>query len=319
MIDFRYHIVSIVSIFIALAVGIVLGAGPLQGEIGSTLQSEVAGLRDDKTALNEDLDRARAELDQRDAYLAAVSGRVLQGALEGQRVALVVLPGADGAVSESVVEAVDSAGGRVTSTTSVANEWVTQEAEAAASRDELVAEVASGAGVDLSSGGDGRPEDVLLSRLLTRTATLGDLGPDDGVAAEAMQRLAEGGVLSFDADEFSRAEMAVVVGGAVTDGTEEEQQAVAERWAGLADTLQVASRGAVVASDTSAEAEGVSVVATVRDDADAADTVSTVDDAGDPAGLASVVFALVEQAGGGSGHYGVGPGADAPFAPVPGS
>ena len=30
VIDFRYHLVSVVSIFLALAVGIVLGAGPLQ-------------------------------------------------------------------------------------------------------------------------------------------------------------------------------------------------------------------------------------------------------------------------------------------------
>jgi hypothetical protein len=36
VIDFRYHIVSIVSIFLALAVGIVLGAGPLQGRLGSS-------------------------------------------------------------------------------------------------------------------------------------------------------------------------------------------------------------------------------------------------------------------------------------------
>ncbi len=42
MIDFRYHIVSIVSIFLALAVGIVLGAGPLQNQLGITLTN--AGL-----------------------------------------------------------------------------------------------------------------------------------------------------------------------------------------------------------------------------------------------------------------------------------
>ena len=41
MIDFRYHLVSIVSIFLALAVGIVLGAGPLQGQIGDTLTAEI--------------------------------------------------------------------------------------------------------------------------------------------------------------------------------------------------------------------------------------------------------------------------------------
>ncbi len=41
MIDFRYHLVSIVSIFLALAVGIVLGAGPLQDQVGNTLTSEI--------------------------------------------------------------------------------------------------------------------------------------------------------------------------------------------------------------------------------------------------------------------------------------
>ena len=43
MIDFRYHLVSIISIFMALAVGIVLGAGPLQGQIGDTLNSVRTG------------------------------------------------------------------------------------------------------------------------------------------------------------------------------------------------------------------------------------------------------------------------------------
>ena len=58
MIDFRYHLVSIVSIFMALAVGIVLGAGPLKEDIGNTLTSEVKNLRADKAALRSDLDVA---------------------------------------------------------------------------------------------------------------------------------------------------------------------------------------------------------------------------------------------------------------------
>ena len=35
MINFRYHVVSIIGIFIALAVGVVLGAGPLQRTINT--------------------------------------------------------------------------------------------------------------------------------------------------------------------------------------------------------------------------------------------------------------------------------------------
>ena len=41
VIDFRYHLVSLVSIFLALAVGIVLGAGPLKERLGNTLTGEV--------------------------------------------------------------------------------------------------------------------------------------------------------------------------------------------------------------------------------------------------------------------------------------
>ena len=59
LIDFRYHLVSIVSIFMALAVGIVLGAGPLEGELGDTLNKEVAGLRQDKADLNSQLESGR--------------------------------------------------------------------------------------------------------------------------------------------------------------------------------------------------------------------------------------------------------------------
>ena len=90
MIDFRYHLVSIVSIFLALAVGIVLGAGPLQGEIGDTLGKEVAGLRADKARLNNELESAQAGIDGRDGYIEATNPRILPGALAGRTVAVVM-------------------------------------------------------------------------------------------------------------------------------------------------------------------------------------------------------------------------------------
>ena len=41
MIDFRYHVVSLVSVFLALAVGIVLGAGPLNEGISTGITDQV--------------------------------------------------------------------------------------------------------------------------------------------------------------------------------------------------------------------------------------------------------------------------------------
>ena len=59
MIDFRYHLVSLVSVFLALAVGIVLGAGPLKEPIGESLQSQVDALRSDRDTLRTNLDAAK--------------------------------------------------------------------------------------------------------------------------------------------------------------------------------------------------------------------------------------------------------------------
>ena len=42
MINFRYHVVSIIGIFIALSVGVVLGAGPLQSRIQAGVSSSAS-------------------------------------------------------------------------------------------------------------------------------------------------------------------------------------------------------------------------------------------------------------------------------------
>jgi len=76
VIDFRYHLVSIVSIFLALAVGIVLGAGPLKEDLGNTLTRELTQLRQDKTGLRADLTAAQRGIGARDTWAEQVSPRV---------------------------------------------------------------------------------------------------------------------------------------------------------------------------------------------------------------------------------------------------
>ena len=101
MIDFRYHLVSIASVFLALAVGIVLGAGPLRGTIGDTLASEVTRLREETNTLRSDLSTAQAQVDARDEAIAALRPRSVSGVLEASTVGLVVLPGAADASVET--------------------------------------------------------------------------------------------------------------------------------------------------------------------------------------------------------------------------
>ncbi|MGL4743203.1 MAG: copper transporter [Dermatophilaceae bacterium] len=315
MIDFRYHLVSIVSIFFALAVGIVLGAGPLQGQIGDTLGAQIAGLREDKDNLNQQLDQVRAGTESRDQYLAAISRQVLGEVLRDRKVALVVLPGSDSQLVEDATETLRASGADLGSTTTMAEDWVTADEGTAATRDAAVDRAASVAQVDLSDPGALARRDALLAALLTRPASAEALG--EKAARTGLATLADAGLLSLDSDAVEPAELVLVLSAAVPSADGDTATRAARQWVDLATALDSRSTGTVLAADLGTEDRGVSVLATLRNDATAADVVSTVDDLGDPMGRASIVHGLAQQASGGVGQYGLGPGAEAPYAPIP--
>lgn len=95
MIDFRYHLVSLISVFLALAVGIVLGAGPLKEPIGDSLQSQVDALRTDRDNLRTELEEERASVEELDQFVVAAAPELLAESLTDAEVAIVGSPGAD--------------------------------------------------------------------------------------------------------------------------------------------------------------------------------------------------------------------------------
>ncbi len=117
MIDFRYHLVSIVAVFLALAIGIVLGSTELQG---STLD----GLRSSSNSLSEPAERGqraarRAPSSRRapsDAFLQTAEPKLLNGMLTGDKIVLVTEPGAPSAVIDGIEKAAGYAGATVTGT-----------------------------------------------------------------------------------------------------------------------------------------------------------------------------------------------------------
>lgn len=317
MIDFRYHLVSIVSIFLALAVGIVLGAGPLQGEIGDTLSKEVAGLRQDKADLNTQLEQANAGAEARDAYIGETNREVLAGVLQDRRVALVVLPGSDAAVSESTSATLRQAGATVVSTTAVSDAWVTADESTAASRDAAVTEAATRVAVDITDTGAVSPRDVLLAALLTSPTPEGSDAVTASAGSAGLEVLSSADLLEVDTQGFELADLVVVIGGATTQGDLDARRTAAERWVDLTIALDTRSAGALVAGESTTVGDGVSVIDALRNDATATRGVSSVDNAGGAFGQASIVHGLVQQAGGEVGQYGLAAGADAPYAPLP--
>src|SRR4051812_17914828 len=129
MINFRYHIVSLMAVFLALSVGIVIGV-TLRPSVDEGLAAQAAQDRKQVQELRAELDR-RNTLDRyRDAYAQDISGYLTAGALDGTNVALFLMPDAPGAVTSALKAAVTQAGGTTTRTVKI-NDTVFDPASAA--------------------------------------------------------------------------------------------------------------------------------------------------------------------------------------------
>src|SRR5680860_1180253 len=110
VIDFRYHLVSLVSVFMALAIGVVLGAGPLKEAIGDTLSNQVAELRADTEDLTQAVENREVQIADRDAFIESVTDPLLAEQLGGTSVVLITLPGADSDVADALGEQLAASG-----------------------------------------------------------------------------------------------------------------------------------------------------------------------------------------------------------------
>jgi hypothetical protein len=113
VISFRYHIVSIVSVFLALAVGVALGGGPLKGTVDNTLVQQVHADRLTKRDLKGEVEALRTDNQFNDDFASTVAPGLLRGDLRGRVVTIVVMPTADPDVVASLRHLVGVAGGSV--------------------------------------------------------------------------------------------------------------------------------------------------------------------------------------------------------------
>ncbi|HEX6459807.1 MAG TPA: copper transporter [Thermoleophilaceae bacterium] len=115
MFDFRYHALSLVAVFLALAIGILLGA-----TIGNSLVSDAdkgirSSLHNDVLNARNAASQAQSQLSQRDKIISSALPMLVQGELSGQRVAIVATGGLPGSVESEVRQTVETAGGTVSS------------------------------------------------------------------------------------------------------------------------------------------------------------------------------------------------------------
>jgi len=321
MIDFRYHVVSLISVFLALAVGIALGAGPLKETIGDTLTGQVQQLRDEKDGLRTELDDTAGALKDSETYIDAAGPQLLDGSMADRRVAVIAL----GEVPESTRAAVDQrlgeSGASVTAHVTLTDMW--SDPDVRTFRQALVGFLAPY--LDPAPPADAGVEVELASALVQALVTADPANPDalsnDAVTlldAPSSSENKDKPLVSVAEPVTTPADATVVIAvpvEPVTDGStpspKPEESAVAAQLAVLS-AAQSLSSGAVLADGARGED---SLTEAILADGDLAAALTTVSGTDVLTGQINVPLALANRIAGTNGHYGFGDG-ETPLPPA---
>jgi Copper transport outer membrane protein, MctB len=323
MINFRYHVVSLTAVFLALGVGLLLGTTFLD----DVLEDQ---LRGDLEELEHDLDRAgdrNAELQRQIDALEEEAGgldeqlgaRLFDRQLLGQPVLVVAPRGIDDGLVDRVTTALDQADADVMGTW-----WLTD--RLLLDDDDEVVQLADA--LDLSTDDTGRLRNSLATQLADVLYGVVDL-PAGSVGAgqaertapaepELLARLREAEFVDYDVPEGDGDVVRLPASGlriVVVSGPDASVPLGAALMPLLTDLTSDDEPAPVVAVEPSRipddqldgdEPPAERLVDLIRDDGDLSQYVSTVDDLDRVSGRVATVLALVDAQPGAPriGHYG---------------
>lgn len=301
MIDFRYHIVSLVAVFLALALGLFLGSTTLQSTVTHNLRKQA----DSVIARNHDLqtanDQANSRLKEDQSFASAVEPYAVAGKLLDTAVAVVSAPGVDDSARKQLLTTLADSGATVTADVRLQDGYL--EASQDATWGQLAAQVAgtrplpnangaSQAAVELARVLVSRPGGHLASaRRIERVLSTFSSGKMLALSGQAPVRAADLAVL-------------LVPAGSAPD-TSSVAVAQYDDLIALARSLRKASSGVVVAGPTAGATSNGGALAAIRSAQSLSKLVSTVDSDDTAVGRVATVLALAASPAGTIGQYGL--------------
>lgn len=127
MISFRYHIVTIVAVFLALAIGLLGGAAFVQPALQEQLQDQTDRLRNDLADRTQEIGDLNDQMAALNGFADSVMPYLTSGRLTGTPVVLVTQTGVEDEVLVQAKAALASAGARVVTTVSATDELVSED------------------------------------------------------------------------------------------------------------------------------------------------------------------------------------------------
>lgn len=299
MISFRYHIVSLVAVFLALALGIVVGTTALNGPVTSDLRHQVNDLKDQRAALAGQVKSLQGEVDTAGQFATTFGSQLVAGTLKDQSVLVIGLPGAATGMQDGIANQLAAAGAKITGRLELAPSY-TDPTQADAIQT-LATGPAHPLGAQLPPTSDAR---VLAAALLAYVLTGHGQATDLNTVLGGLSGLH---MISSDPQGIEPAKTILVIG----NGSLPKDGYAGQADLDLVAQLNGAGATVVVAGDAGS-ARGNGIVALIRDGASKS-TVSTVDNADSAFGQVSTVLAVAGALASQVGQYGTATGAQALF------
>jgi hypothetical protein len=303
MIDFRYHLVSIVAVFLALSLGLLLGSTELRPYVQRGLNGLSQSEHNQIETLLGQKQQLQGQISSGNQFALTNAPSMLHDLLTGQKVVLVLAPGAPGSVTTGVTQAVTEAGASVTGQLQLDPSFSDTSAATRQKLSHVAGQYAQAAGLTLAGSAQAQASELLAHVIMTQDQTGQPLpGERDPVSVQAVQALADAGFLTKSGQPWDRATLAVVVIPAAPQSiydTNPESQALVT----LAQQLNLAGLGTVVAGTVAGSGPGSAI--DVMRAGGRAGHLTSVDNADSPIGQIVVAQSLAGLEHGRSGSYGV--------------
>ncbi|WP_164860658.1 copper transporter [Rhodococcus sp. X156] len=300
MITLRHHIISIAAVFLALALGLVLGSTSVSNGLLSGLRDDKSGLQQNVRALETERNALREQLNAANGFDTAVAPLALRSVLTQRSVVIFTAPDASSADRDALVRLIADAGGSVAGQVALTPAFVNP-ANADQVRSTITNVIPAGVQLPTGSVDSGSLAGSLLGSVLLLDATTAKPRTTPAELAVAVQALQAAGFVGNGGPTPTAGQLGLVLtGGAITgDGAGDRASTIAR----FAAALDRSSAGVVLAGRTGS-AEGNGPLGVARADVDVTAALTTVDNVDTAAGQITAVLGLQEQLDGRAGRYG---------------
>ena len=300
MINFRYHVVSLTAVFLALAIGLVVGTAALNGPVADSLKAQVTALNKDNSNKRDQVNQYREELNRTQEFATEVAPTLLNGKLAGRRLLLIALPGAKDYLDQ-IKTMLTLSGATISATVTVLDRFFdpnnnTELLDLAEKGSQPTIPIAN---LPLNSDAV-ETSSALLALALQQHAP--EVAKNDLTAV--LTAYAERGYLSVDKNPLPGAEATVILAGPPAS----DKDAAKKAQSAVTLATQFAKAKPLVVSGNGV-GDG-NLVAQIRQDPTLVQKISTVDNGTTSQGQVATVLAVAERVvQGRTGQYGVSAGA----------